>query len=56
MEWSNRHFRTSRNQDICWPTMVGSLLKILFEILYTLHFGDGITVTFLRKEKKGKGI
>ena len=28
---------------------MGSLL-----ILWTLYFGGGITVTFLRKEKKGK--
>ena len=36
--------------------MVDGLLKIFLEISYvnSLHFGGGMTVTFLRKEKKIK--
>ena len=36
--------------------MVDGLLKIFLEISYvnSLHFGGGMTVTFLRKEKKNE--
>ena len=33
-----------------------AVLKDFFLILSILHFGGGITVTFLRKEKKAKDV
>ena len=50
-QWSNRHFRCFRNQNFCCLTIVGSLLKNFLNILWTLHFGGGITVTFSRKRE-----
>ena len=52
-EWCNRYFWGSRNQNCRWPNTVDSLLKNFF-FLWILHFGVGITVIFLRKQKKSK--
>ena len=50
---AKRHFRCSRSQIfLCWPTVMGRRLKVFLKILWDLHFGGGISVSFIRKERK----